>query len=47
MKANMDSTQRGRLYFDGKKIYFDAKEDGLLYDDEKVYMVCSRGSLHH
>lgn len=41
----MDATHKGRLYFNGKKLYLDPKEDDLLHDDDEVYLVNIRASL--
>lgn len=41
----MDATLRGGMYFDGENIFFDVEEDYLLDDDEKIYMINTRGSV--
>lgn len=45
MHENIDDACRGCLYFDGGRLYFDADEDGLLYNNEEVCMIDTRSSL--
>lgn len=45
MHGDINLACKSHLCFNGKVLYFDAKEDDLLDDEEDVYIIDSKGSL--